>query len=314
MLEAIAPTQRMHSLCYNNNDYCSFWSHKTGDSDKRWGDYWSTAATELLFFQAAASLTVVPRFFNDPSPSALLLHAVISNNCLINIHISFFLTARWKKAEAPLNFFKPSASTDASNTWREMPFWGVLTWCLHLKALFNAFLGHFLLYFDSRKRCNPNLSIQPTFCEILSSWLSIASSLLHHLSQTVCASPSGVSRCTPYKKSGTVWRLAGRELRRGGGDALRLPGVMLADRTERVKRTQLAEAVRCRSLFTCTWTPLRMPKQLASLQSAERGCNPPETAAASDLRHQVWCSGETLLMWAQRDSERLQEPYNSNYR
>lgn len=147
-----------------------------------------------------------------------------------------------------------------------MHFWGIF--CFNLRVERGVTLG------------NCNLSIQPTFCEILSSWLSIASSLLHHLSQTVCASHSG-------------------------GDALRLPGVMPADRTERVKRTQLAEAVRRRSLFTCTWTPLRMPKQLASPQSAERGWNPPETAAASHLRHQVWCSGETLLMWAQRDRERL---------
>lgn len=151
MPEVIAPRQRTHSLCYNNNDHCSFWSHKTWDSDKRWGDCWPTPATELLFFQAAASLTVVPRFFfNDPSLSALLLHAVISNNCLINIHISFFLTARWKKQKLPW-----TSSHLLHQQTSRTPFWGVLTWCLHLKALFNAFLGHFMLYFESRKRCNP---------------------------------------------------------------------------------------------------------------------------------------------------------------
>ena len=51
-------------------------------------------------------------FSNSLSLSALLLH----NNCLINIHVSFLSYSGIEKAEAPLNFFTPSASADVSNT------------------------------------------------------------------------------------------------------------------------------------------------------------------------------------------------------
>lgn len=57
---------------------------------------------------------------------------------------------------------------------------------------------------------------------------------------------------------------------------------------------------------------LRMPKQLTSQQSAERG-DTRRLLISAIVPFSSVLRGEAL-MWAQRDSECLREPYNSNYR
>lgn len=134
--------------------------------------------------------------------------------------------------------------------------------------IFCSLLSPSLHLYPVTSSLSPTLTIFPSFY------------FSHIFSLTVCVSPSAVSLRMVQQRQHSVasgWSRA----RRRGGDAFCLSAVILADRTERVKRTQPAEAIPS-SFFVhlhLNSTRLWMPKQLTSQQSAERGVTAREPPA-----------------------------------